>query len=167
MKPFKPMVQLKFKAKEINSEGTRIYKNVTILTSGTFRDFGTDTKVYYPPNILQKYASNWSSYNVNLNHSTHPLDYVGKVVNPHWDIWRITGDIEIYPITQNARDVIALIDAGLVKGLSPELKSHDVWDPERGCKRLDRDVEFIGLAIVTRPADRRAKIEDIEAYIRI
>ena len=68
------------------------------------------------------------------------------------------GDLYIYPITRNAKDTIALIDAGLVNWLSIELKSEDVWN-SADSKKYAKDIVFIGAAVVLYPACEDTRIK--------
>lgn len=137
----------------------RIYKNATLLTPGVFSDSITMAPVIYREDILKKFADKWESNYLNIDHSYKVLDRIGYIVNPHFANHKIVADLYIYPITRNARDVIALIDNNLINWMSVEIKTEDDWDMKEN-KRYVKEMEFIGAAVVTSPACSDAIIKE-------
>ncbi len=140
------------------STDVRIYHNVTMITPGTFTDSISRSPINYSHEVLSRTANNVRSNYLNVDHSHKTLDRVGRFVNPYWDGEKVRADLWIYPITQNSRDTIELIDSGLVNWLSVELMTEDVWN--RNDERDVVDLEYIGLAVVTAPACKESLIDE-------
>jgi len=136
----------------------RIYKNAVLLTPGVWSDVITNSPVIYDDSVLRKYATNWTSNYLNIDHSDNPLDRIGIVQSPYYKDSKVCGDLHIYPITSRAKDTIALIDAGLVNNLSVEIKTVDRWDSKEMSRRVEK-ITFVGCAVVVNPAcvDTRIK----------
>jgi len=155
----KLIVPLKYDTKIIQKSGdARIYSNSILLTPGSWSDCMTKAPVEYTDTQLKMSASKWESNYLNIDHSQSTLDRIGYVKNQHWSNGKILGDLHIYPITQNARDVIAMIDANLVNSLSVELSSVDRWDFNTNM-RFAEDITFYGLAVVLNPACKHTRIK--------
>jgi len=151
-------VPFKYESKIISkSSDVRIYRNAELLHPGEFSDSITRAPVIYTASTLQKGATNWTEDFLDIDHSWGTLDRIGRIKNPRGKNGTIYADLHIYPITQRAKDTIALIDAGIVNSLSVELMSNDRWDPEDS-KRYADDIEFIGCAVCTHPADSQTRI---------
>jgi len=141
-------VKLSYDDKIIEKDGNaRIYRDATLLTPGAWSDSTGMSAIEYTKEELKKSASNWESNYLNVDHNWGVLSRIGRVENTHWNK-AVKGDLYIYPITQGAKDTIALIDGGLVNELSVELMSRDVWKAEDE-KRYATDISFVGLAVVT------------------
>ena len=155
-----PLIKFEYDKKQIGkSTGVRIYRNATLLAPGTWADSITNSPVVYPREILRKYAANWEERYLNIDHSTRVLDRIGTVENPHFEDGRVKADLYIYPVTQNAKDVINLIDKGLVNWLSVEIKTEDIWDVSKNLRRVNW-MSFIGCAVVLYPACEEAIINE-------
>lgn len=137
---------------------TKIYRDATLLTPGTFSDSLTRSPVKYSKDVLSKTYNNWKSNYLNINHSYEVLDRIGRVMNPHFSDGKVKGDLYIYPITENARDTINLIDEGLINWLSVEIRTLDKWN--RNEERCVEDIEYLGLAVVSEPACKEALIDE-------
>jgi hypothetical protein len=133
------------------SGDARVYNNAVLLTPGEWSDAMTRAPVKYTEEQLSKSATRWEESYLNIDHSQGTLDRIGIVKNQKWYKNSVMGDLYIYPITQNARDAIALIDSGLVNSLSVELSSVDRWDFQENM-RFAEDIAFFGLALVLHPA---------------
>ena len=152
-------IDFKFDSKTISkSTNARIYKGVIILTPGKYADSLTKDYVLYTPEILRKYATNWSSNYVNIDHSQSVIHRVGYILNPRWEEGAVRGDLYIFPYTTVARDTIALIDNNMINHLSSEIITTDHYDYLEKCIVVD-DIEFFGCAIVTNPACEDARIK--------
>ena len=159
--------KLEFNDKIIQKFGdARIYRDCIMLTPGSWSDSLTRAPVEYTPDELAKSATNWLGSYLDLDHQFGVLDRIGLVRNQHWINNAIMGDIHIYPITQNARDTIAQIDAGMINELSVELMSRDEYDYEND-RLLATDIKFIGLGIVTAGACRSTKITNNPNYVKV
>jgi len=151
--PFKFEVALKSK-----STSAKIYKGAVILTPGKFADSITKDWVIYRPEILRKYATNWSSNYLNIDHSTSVLHRIGYIENPRWEDNAVKADLYIFPYTSVGRDVINLIDSGLVNHLSCELISTDSYNYAEKAIEVE-EIEFTGCAVVTNPACKETRIK--------
>jgi len=139
------------------SGDARIYNNAILLTPGAWSDAITKSPVEYTEEQLKKSAMRWESNYLNIDHSQGTLDRIGLVKNQKWFKGSVMADLYIYPITNNSRDTIALIDAGLVNSLSVELSSVDRWDFSTN-KRFAEDITFHGCACVLDPACSETRI---------
>jgi len=148
-----------------NYGDARVYRDCIMLTPGSWTDSMTRAPVEYTVEELSRAATNWLRSYLDLDHQFGVLDRVGYVRNQHWRNNSIMGDLYIYPITQNARDTISQIDAGLINELSVELMSRDEYDYESD-KLLATDIKFLGCACVTDGACRDTKITDNPNYVK-
>jgi len=154
-------IKFEYENKIINKArlgGARIYKNAILLTPGEWSDSVTRAPVLYSSEELNKGHKRWMGNYLNVNHSWNVEDRIGLVRNPSFKSDKVLADLYIYPITQRSKDVIALIDAGLVNNLSVELATKDIWDAKKNM-RVAKDIRFIGLAVVTDPADPNTRIK--------
>ena len=153
-----PLVPFTYNKKLLSkSTDVRIYSDVILLTPGEYSDSISSYPVVYTKDELKKSATNWEENYLNLDHSFETLKRIGFVNNPRFQDNALMGDLYIYPITRNAKDTIALIDAGLVNWLSIELKSEDVWN-SADSKKYAKDIVFIGAAVVLYPACEDTRI---------
>ena len=139
------------------STDAKIYRGVTLLTPGVFVDSITQAPVKYSKEVLKKYATNWVENYLNLDHSYETLNRIGFIENPRFEDGVVKADLYIYPVTDNAKDVINLIDSGLINWLSVEMKTEDKWDKSTGQRYVEK-IEFIGAAVCTLPADPNTRI---------
>ena len=154
----KHYLSFKYNKKLIEKSGdARIYRDSILLTPGSWADVITQAPVVYSEDELRKGATKWESNLLNLDHSHFPLDIIGYVKNPKFSDHAVRADLYIYPITTNAKDTIALIDAGLIKHLSVEISTQDKWDPITNLRKA-YDIKFWGLAVVIDPACKDSKI---------
>jgi len=141
------------------STAAKIYKGATILTPGRYADRVTKDWVIWRADVLRKYATNWSSNYLNVDHSHSVLHRIGYVENPRWEDNAVKADLYIFPYTSAGRDVINLIDNGLVNSLSAEVATIDSYNYKEKAFEVE-EIEFIGCAVVTEPACEEAKIKD-------
>lgn len=152
-------VPLEYKSKIITkSAGDRIYKDVILLTAGEWTDSVTRSPVKYTETVLKKYAKNWISNFLNLDHSFETLNRIGWVENNYYSKGKLMGDIRISTDVPNGKAAVAHIDAGLVNGLSVEVASEDKWDPKENIRLAD-ELDFMGCAVTTYPADENTRIK--------
>jgi len=149
--------KFEYDTKIIQKGDARVYNNAILLTPGAWSDCITRAPVEYTSEQLSKSATRWKENYLNIDHSRGTLDRIGYIKNARWYNKSVIGDLHIYPITQNAKDTIALIDAGLVNSLSVELSSVDRWDFQTN-KRFAEDIEFFGCAVVLDPACENTRI---------
>ena len=158
--------KLEFNNKIIQKGGDgRIYRECILLTPGSWTDSLSMIPTEYTDEHLSISATNWEENFLNVNHSHAVQDRIGYVMNTYWYNNAVMGDIHIYPITQMARDSIALIDAGMINELSVELLSNDQYDEELG-KVFATDITYFGAAVVSAGACRQTKITDNPNYQR-
>lgn len=139
------------------STDARIYRDCILLTPGDWTDASTMAPVEYSMDELQKSATMWESEYLNLDHSFHVLDRIGHVRNQRWFMGAVAGDLYIYPVTNAARDSIALIDSNLINELSVELYCEELWDSDTQIRKAT-DIRFVGLALVTRGACSETRV---------
>jgi len=153
------MIHLDYDTKILSkSTDARIYKGATLLTEGEFSDSITRSPVVYTQEEISKSAGNWTQNYLNLDHSFDVRDRLGFVKDTYFSKGVVKGDLYIFPITQAARDTIALIDAGLVNWLSVEITTEDYWNEDDN-KRYASNIEFIGAAICLYPACEGTRIK--------
>ena len=154
-----PMVSFSYDKSLIGkSTGTKIYRGATLLTPGDWTDSISRTLVEYPRDILRKCVNNWEDFYLNLDHSHTALDRIGVVSNPRWEDNSVKGDLHIYPITQNAKDIIGLIDNNLINWMSVEILTKDTWNFNKDMWSIE-DMKYFGAAVVTLPASKGSKIK--------
>lgn len=135
----------------------RIYNDVCLLTPGEYTDSISMVPILYRDNVMKKYATNWKSEWLNLDHSRDVRSRIGYVRNHYWNGKAIMGDLYIFPGTTAGTDTISLIDSGLINKLSVEVMSNDSWNGEEQVRQVD-EMEFLGTGIVTEPADEHTYI---------
>jgi len=154
-----PYVEFEYNKRLVGkSSDLRVYKDTTILTEGTFSDSLTREGVKYSKDVLKNTVKNWQSNYLNIDHSHNVLDRIGTVENARFEGNKVKADLYIHPITTNAKDTVKLIDDGLINWLSVEIMTEDSWD--RNNERYVKDMDYIGLAVVSAPACRQAKINE-------
>lgn len=154
-----PECPLKYNEKIVNkSTDARIFKDAVLLTNGSWVDSITGEKVKYSKSAIKKSAGNWIENILNIDHDTEVLKRLGYVNNPYYKDGKLLGDLHIYPITQNSRDVINLIDEGLVNWLSVEVITEDEYNHKLGMIEV-KSMEFLGCAVITNPACDETKIK--------
>lgn len=152
-------IKLEYNTKVISkSHDYRIYKDAVLLTPGEWSDSITNSPIRYSSIALSKYASNWIDRYLNLDHNWSVVNRIGVVENPKFFNGKLMADLYINPITTNARDTIALIDANMIRHLSVELQSDDYWDSSDRIRCAD-NIQFMGCAVVTSPADINTRIK--------
>jgi len=145
-----------YKSKDKNVLNDVIYRDTIILSAGTWDQQDKKSQVYYPPEVCAEYATNWKRKFIYRMHTeradgtpVNSFNIVGMVENPRFDYTRnaIIGDLRIMPITRDAIDVINQIDKGIIKYLSPEVRT---WDNHNYYmkRREARKLEFNGVALV-------------------
>jgi hypothetical protein len=147
-----PVIPFRYDEKLLSkSTDVRIYKGAILLTPGEYTDALSRTPTVYTETELKNSATRWEANFLNLDHSDEVLKRVGYVKNTYYKNQSIRGDLYIFPVTQEAKSAIGLIDSGLVNWLSVELTSEDYWDNKLN-KRCASDISYIGCALVTFPA---------------
>jgi len=139
--------------KDANGEvKSKTYHDVTLLASGAWVDSKTRQKRHYSDEVLEKYANNWISNKVCVDHKHGVLDFIGDVINPHYEKGRVVGDIVINTLTQTAKDVMALIDNGKVNAVSTEVEIVGEKYNEKAQVYDATEIRFWGQSIVTQGA---------------
>jgi len=155
-----PMIPFDYNKKILSkSTDARVYKDTILLTPGEFTDSLSRTSVVYTEEAIRESAGNWTDNYLNLDHSYETLKRLGFVKNTYFRDGAVRGDLYIFPITDAAKDTIALIDAGLVNWLSVELTTEDYWDPSDD-KRYAENIEYIGAAVCLFPACENTRIDE-------
>jgi len=145
-----------YKSKDKNVLGDVIYHDVVILSPGTWNQQDAASQIHYPQDICTRDAKNWKRSFIYRMHTKRadgtPIDsfnIVGLVEDQHFDYVKdaIVGDLRIIPITQDARDVINQIDRGIIKYLSPEVRTWDKFNYATRRQEVTK-LEFNGVALV-------------------
>lgn len=153
-----PMIKFDYNKSLIGkSTDTKIYRGVTLLSPGEWTDSISKVPIEYKPKVLMKYATNWKDFYLNIDHSQKALDRIGKVINPRWEDGVVKSDLHIYPITQNAKDIINQIDNGVINWMSVEINTKDIWNYNKDMWAIDY-MTYFGASVVTFPASKNSKI---------
>lgn len=148
------------KFKSDSSANEVVYRDVILLAAGIWSDMVTKAPVYYPPDVLRKYATNWKSTLLKVNHSPNVEDIIGYIDNIRWNEREqaVVGDLHIHLLTQKSRDVVKLIENGFVDGISVNMLTKDIWNHQLRCREVAY-LEFWGADVVTDPACKKARIK--------
>jgi hypothetical protein len=124
--------------------------------------------LFYPEAVLERDAANWLDAGVWARHSggmpRNITDKIGQVLNQHYDAKAkaIVGDVHLHGRTQTSKDVMTLVNDGLVDAVSVEHGGEESWNSET--KRYEAvSLGFYGLAIVDRGACDVCKMKRNEA----
>lgn len=157
-------VPLKYDTKVVEKYSRdRVYRDAVALTPGSYVDALTNTTAEFSKQLLVEKAYSWERnergfVHLDIDHDIyHCLSRIGYVEPVGWSRNAVRVNLRIPAITQNAKDVIALIDAGMVNDLSVEVRTKEEWLDEKSVFMIN-DVVFTGLAVVTMGACRDAKI---------
>ena len=161
------MKHIHFKEITLSEEVTSpfIVKNVTLIAPGTWKDSITKAPVLYRKETLKKFANNWKSYRLSLNHKSKVEDTVGYISNIKWNEEKeaITGDLNTFPATTKARDIINEIllskklDSYPRIGISVNLLTDDIWNHEWNMREV-KYLEFWGADLGNNPACKKCYI---------
>jgi hypothetical protein len=151
------IIPLEYNKKFIAKGDGRRYHDSILLKEGEYTDSISMTAVFYSGEELKKVAS--SKYYdldgddkiyLNVDHEPYrALSRIGYVYNIHYNNKSLKGDLYLHRLTTNSKDAVVLIDSGYVTGLSVEILTDDEYIDG---KIYARDIELIGLALVTDPA---------------
>lgn len=151
-------IPFSYNNKIISKSKYRIYRDVVLLTPGEFVDALSNDKAIIKANVLKNTALKWESRYLDIDHAVNKvLARIGYVEPRGWNGKAVIGDLFILPITQNARDTIALIDAGLITDVSVEIRTEEFWCEEKEGFEIT-DITYLGVGIVTKGACPDAKI---------
>lgn len=134
-----------------NADGSKTYHDVGILKAGKWRDSTTRQLVEYPAKILEEGYANWRRRTFNLDHNHLTLSTLGRIHNERYHDGGVYGDITVYALTQTQKEAMALMDAGLVDGISAEVATEDTFNPATNTIRAHK-VTFNGAALTPSPA---------------
>ncbi len=159
----------------IEVDGGLLVKDVPLLAVGTWRDSNVRTSLYYPADVLRKYADNWYSYSYWSRHSggvpRSILDLIGEARNVRFDPnykengmvepGAILGDVFYDYSTQQGKDAaakaLARAKANKPLAVSVEHGGGEIWNPVT--KRNEAtSLWFSGLASVERGACERCNL---------
>lgn len=136
-------------------EGGLLIRDIKLLSSGIWTDSNVKTPLFYPPEVLQRYYSNWIDNAVWSRHNggvpRDITDKIGETRNQRYENEAIMGDIFLHGKTSKSRDTIELVKAGLANFVSVEHGGKEMWNV--GMKRYEaQDLTFGGVAVVNRGA---------------
>jgi hypothetical protein len=134
-----------------------IYKEATLLVSGIYCDSASRKFTYYPESVIKADAKKWKTNHLSIDHSNETLKRIGKVVNPKFKDGKLVGDLYIYTITSAGKDIVSLIDNGLINWVSVEVDTKDKYNYDLEIMEV-KSMSFVGASVVTVPACGGAKI---------
>lgn len=145
--------------------GGLLIRGVKLLAAGIWTDSAHGTPLEYSPDVLQRYATNWVDSAMWSRHSggvpRNITEKVGEVLNQRYENEAVVGDLHYHGLTQQSRDTIAMIKAGLANFVSVEHGGKERWNP--GKKQYEaQEITFTGIATVNRGACARCTIRDNE-----
>jgi hypothetical protein len=160
--------EVRYKSKDTNVLNDVIYRDAIILSPGVWNQKDKKSQIYYPEDICIRDAKNWKRDFIYVEHTKrkdgtpeNAFNIIGMVENQRFDYLRkaIVADLRIMPITQAGMDAVNLIDRGVIKFLSPEVRTwdkHNYYTKRREVYKL----EFNGVSLVVdNPACKDAKID--------
>ncbi len=160
-------MELNYKTKGKNALNDVIYHDVTILSGGQWNQQDKKSQIIYPRDILQRDAKNWKRKFIYVKHTERKdgtphdaFNIVGFVEDPHYSVQRnaIVANLRIIGNTSTGKDIIHLIDKGVIRFLSPEVWTDDHYSYSKGA-RIATSLNFNGVALVVdTPACKDAEI---------
>jgi len=134
------------------------YNDVEILHEGEYIVGNLGINVHYDSNNLDlgRWEDNW----LNIDHSKNVLDRIGIVDKQWFDHQNsaVMGDLHIITTTQHGKDVVELINKGLIDKLSIELRADMNYEEEEDYYNAT-NIFFLGVGVVTFPADDKTRIK--------
>ena len=136
-----------------------------MLGAGTWTDSAKKTPLNYSEDVLKRNAGNW----VDDSHWSRHLggvprrvgEMIGKTQNPRYEDGHIVADIEYHGLSQDSRDTIAMIEAGVANFVSVEHGGRERWNV--GTKQYEaEELFFTGSATVNKGACQTCKIRENE-----
>ncbi|HPY61095.1 MAG TPA: hypothetical protein PLG55_10285 [Methanospirillum sp.] len=136
-----------------------------MLGAGTWTDSAKKTPLYYSEDVLRRNAGNW----VDNSHWSRHLggvprrvgEMIGRTTNPRFEDGHIVADIEYHALSQDSRDTIAMIEAGVANFVSVEHGGRERWNV--GTKQYEaEELFFTGSATVNKGACQTCKIRENE-----
>ena len=150
---------------EKRPDGSLLVKGVKMLGAGTWTDSAKKTPLYYSEDVLRRNAGNW----VDNSHWSRHLggvprrvgEMIGRTTNPRFEDGHIVADIEYHGLSQDSRDTIAMIEAGVANFVSVEHGGRERWNV--GTKQYEaEELFFTGSATVNKGACQTCKIRENE-----
>ena len=141
---------------------------IVALAEGTWTDSAVGTPLHYPAKVLEKDNGNWIAPSIWSRHAGGSprsiTDKIGTIKNPRYDAETkaVLVDGTFHGRSQESRDVIELIEEGIVTDVSAEVGGKEIWNAET--KRYEAaSLAFYGLAVVDRGACNVCKMKRNEA----
>jgi len=150
---------------EKRPDGSLLVKGVKMLGAGVWTDSAKKTPLYYSEDVLRRNAGNW----VDNSHWSRHLggvprrvgEMIGRTINPRFEDGHIVADIEYHALSQDSRDAIAMIEAGVANFVSVEHGGRERWNV--GTKQYEaEELFFTGSATVNKGACQTCKIRENE-----
>ena len=153
---------------EKRPDGSLLVKGVKMLGAGVWTDSAKKTPLYYSEDVLKRNAGNW----VDNSHWSRHLggvprrvgEMIGRTINPRFEDGHIVADIEYHGLSQDSRDTIAMIEAGVANFVSVEHGGRERWNV--GTKQYEaEELFFTGSATVNKGACQTCKIRENEEIV--
>jgi len=158
-------------------DGGLLIKDVKIMASGIWHAINAFYPIRYGETVLSQYANNWSDKSVWSTHDQNRsiTKLIGEIQNPHYEDSACMGDVFLHGKTQESKESIELITAGLVDSISAEIAIIE----STYCAQIEADnaknIEFVSAAIVPHGAckvcklnqenDKMVEIEELETKL--
>ena len=145
--------------------GGLLIRGVKLLAAGIWTDSAQGTPLEYSSDVLQRYAGNWVDSAMWSRHSggvpRNITEKVGEVLNQRYEDEAVVGDLHYHGLTQQSRDTIAMIKAGMANYVSVEHGGKEKWNPGRRIYQAE-ELTFTGIATVNRGACAKCTIRNNE-----
>lgn len=132
-----------------------VIKDVTLLAAGTWTDEAQRSACEYSGDVVTRYATNWADSTLWARHAggvpRAVTDGIGTIENQRPGPDSTVGDLRIHGLTQQSRDTIALIEAGVVDYFSAELVGPEKWNVGRKVYTKEA-ITYLGGAVVNKGA---------------
>lgn len=150
---------------EKRPDGSLLVKGVKMLGAGTWTDSAKKTPLNYSEDVLKRNAGNWiddSHWSRHLGGVPRRVgEMIGKTINPRYEDGHVVADIEYHGLSQDSRDTIAMIEAGVANFVSVEHGGRERWNV--GTKQYEaEELFFTGSATVNKGACQTCKIRENE-----
>jgi len=137
------------------SDGSLTVKDVPLLATGTWTDSNFGTPLFYPEDVLERYAENWIDNSLWSRHGGFAprsiTDKIGEVTNLHYNGGAVRGDLVLHGKSSTSRDTIEMLENGLVNYVSVEHGGSERWNEDTQ-SYIAEDLAFYGVAVVNRGA---------------
>lgn len=151
----------------VRSEGTGVViEGACLLSPGIWVDSAIGTPLKYTEKALSEFANHWHSnrlWSVHTGGMPRPItNWIGDITNPRFENGALRGDLFFHMLTDESKDTVALVKAGIEGKIQPvsfsiEHEGREVYNANEGCYEAQSFL-FHGGAIVDEGASGGTKI---------